>query len=316
LADVTRLSEPPLIALGDMILGWFARVASADTYSRQEAEQLRVPEILEKLFRAMSDTQSTTAINHLHSLLWAAGRSWDPIIALGDITVGIFAKGTSADGVSMSEAEQLHILKILDKLLFGMPRTQPAAAVYLRLCAPADPAHLSEDVRKKLAELIVGYYYKFEDDIKDIRQMLSAISSFKDLDPREFSDGIANILKHLAKLPQANFEGIHNELRGALATVAGYFGRPNPPSSLASFGWGHFSDLSNACVALARVDNSLFSPEIIDSLGRFSFLCPDDDGWKRTIQNSIQALREVTGVPPHPEAVPAVNSQSSSAADS
>jgi len=146
--------------------------------------------------------------------------------------------------------------------------------------------------------------------------MLLAISSCQHLNPDSFSSSVGKILEHPAKLPQADFEGIHNELRGALATVAGYFGRPNPPSSLASFGWGHFSDLSNACVALARVDNSLFSPEIIDSLGRFSFLCPDDDGWKRTIQNSIQALREVTGLPPHPEAVPAVNSQSSSAADS
>jgi len=241
------------------------------------------------------------------------------VIALGGMAVNMFARVTNADGYyDDRNAEQLHILNILDKLLDAMPWTQPGAAVYLRLCALADPARLSDDVRKKLAGLMVAYYYRFEDVIQDIRPMLSAISSFKDLDPRKFSRGVADILVHSALL-RAEFEGIHDELRGALAAVAEYFGRPDAVALVDRMtrggGWYYFWELSNACVALAKVDNSLFTLAIVDSLWRFSTLW-SDGYWKENTQNTLKTLREVTGLPPHPYVVPAADSQPSSTTNS
>lgn len=97
------------------------------------------------------------------------------VIALGDMAVNMFAGVTNADNYyGNEEVEQLHILKILDKLLDAVPRTQPAAAVYLRLCALADLARLSDDVRKKLAELMVAYYYLSQDETKGQCSTLSA----------------------------------------------------------------------------------------------------------------------------------------------
>jgi len=246
------------------------------------------------------------------------------VIALGDMAVNIFDKVTKDQNLWLLclETEQLHILRILNKLLDAMPWTQPAAAVYLRLCALADPARLSDDVRKKLAELMVAYYNLSRDEIKDIRPVLLAISSCQDLDADMFSFGIAGILERSAKLPQADIEQIHDELRGALAAVAKYFGRPDAAAladclSQNVSDWYFFWRLCCACVELAKVDNSVFTPAIVGALERVSFLYPGGDIWrKRDIQNSMKVLREVTGLPTHPEVVPAADSQSSSAADS
>jgi len=238
------------------------------------------------------------------------------VVALGDMAVNMFARVTSAERhYRVREAEQLRILKILDKLLDVMPGTQPAAAVCLRMCALADPARLSDDVQKKLAELIVGNYYRFHDYIKDIRPMLSAISLCQDLDPDKFSDRVADILYHSAELPRADFEGVHNELRRALAAVAEYFGRPDT-AALADrlthkfLGWYTFQRLSDACVELAKVDNSLFTPAIVDTLEQFSSRCPDTDDDIEGIRDTMKTLRELTlAWPPlHLEVVPAADS--------
>jgi len=154
--------------------------------------------------------------------------------------------------------------------------------------------------------------------------MLSAISSCQDLDPFKFSRGVYFILEHSAELPRAEFEEIHDELRDALAAVAEYFGRPDAAAladrlTWALAGWYAFWRLSDACVELAKVDNSLFTPAIVDTLEQFSSRCPDTHEFQSErddIQNSMKTLREVTGLPTHPEAVPAANSQSSSVADS
>jgi len=179
---------------------------------------------------------------------------------------------------------------------------------------------LFDDVQKKLAELIMHYYYQFEDDIKDIRPMLSAISSFKDLDPGKFSWGVSRILNHSAYLSRAEFEEIHNELQGALTVVAGYFGQqdaaPLANRLTRGDGWDGFWSLSYTCIKLAEVDKGLFSPEIVDSLEHFLLLCPYHNYWNQGLRENMKALRELTGLPPHPEVAPAADSQSSSATDS
>jgi len=150
--------------------------------------------------------------------------------------------------------------------------------------------------------------------------MLSAISSCQDLDSDKFSWGVYHILDHSAKLPRAEFEGIHDELRGALAAVAEYFGRPDAVALADRMtrggGWYYFSELSNACVALGQMDEGLFAPEIVDALERFSLLCPDTDDERDDIRDRMKTLRELTGLLPHPEVVPAADSQPSSTTNS
>lgn len=170
--------------------------------------------------------------------------------------------------------------------------------------------------------------------------MLSAISSCQDLDPFKFSWNIHFILEDSAKLPQAAFEGVHNELQGALAAVAEYFGRPDAVA-LADhltqdvLGWYSFWRLSNACVELAKVDRiMLFSSEIVDTIERFSSLCPNTDDNRDHIRDIMKTLRELTGLPAHPyvshrtsqqspyspmtcsEVIPAADSQPSSTTNS
>jgi len=289
-----------------MTMKMFARVTSGQ-YSRfhRAAEQAHLLRILQSLLGTISDTQSISILySHLSLVDMEAfrvtGKPGEMIaLMLGDLTVDTYVKGTSANEVSISEAEQLHILQILAQLLDTMPWTQPSAAVYLRLCALADPARLSDDVRKKLAELIMGHYYQFKDNIKDIRPMLSAISSYKDLDLDKFSGGVAYILRQCATLPRAEFEGIHDKLRGALAAVAEYFGRPDA-ATLADhmtqdlFGWHSFLRLSEACTEIANVDKGLLSPEIVDVLERFSLLCPNTHWRVGEVRDNMKILCQLT----------------------
>jgi len=113
---------------------------------------------------------------------------------------------------------------------------------------------------------------------------------------------------------------IHNELRGALAAVEEYFGRPDA-AALADrltqgHNWFYFQVLTYACIQLAKVDHGVFTPEIVNALGLFSLLCPDGNSWNEDICYHMKALRELTGLPPHPEVAPAADSQSASATDS
>jgi len=299
LVDVAWLqSEGPIMVLLDMTVHWFVRPG---TDSHREAVKLHVSENLERLFKAMSDTQSATVIDRLCSLLDVMGRSRNPIITLGDMTVDIFDRIASADGYFRQETEQLCILRILDRLLSVMPRTGPAAAVYLRLWAQADAGRLSDDMRKKLAELIVVYYPLFKDHIEDIRPILSAISSLKDLDPDKFSWGVFCILDHSAKLPE--FEEIHDELRGVLAAVARYFSRPNAMAladrlNQALLGWGCFYSLTDACVELAKADSGLFTPRIVAALEQFSLLLPDQEYFQESTRDKMKILLQLTGQGP------------------
>jgi len=324
LVDGARLSESSIVALVDMTVDWVVRNKTADTsYSLREAEELRVSGNLEKLFRTMSDTRSAGVFSRLCSLLDAEGRSRSPIIALGDMTVDICIRGTSSDGSSLPEAEQIRILKILDTLLGAMPRTQSGAAVYLRLCALADAAHrLSDDVRKRSAGMIVAYYPFFEHVIGDIRPMLLAISSFKIFDPDRFSWGVYQILEHSATLPQAKFDQIRHELQGAITVVAEYFGRPDAmilaDLLTRAYSWDCFHLLSGACVKLAQADVGLFSPEIVDVLEQFSLLFPYSTGDRgdQGLRNNMKMLRELTGQPTQSEATSAADLPPASGTDS
>jgi len=201
-----------------------------------------------------------------------------------------------------------------------MPETQPAAAVYLRLCALADPARQSDNVRKKLAELIVAYHGLFGDLIKDIRPMLSAISSFKDLDSVKFSLGVYWIFERSAKLPRAEFEIIHNELQEAVAAIAEYFGQPNAATLAGHLtqagGWYWFRRLSFACVEFAEVDKGLFSPGFVEILERFSLLCPDTYDDIDGPRDFMRTLRELTGQSPHIEVISGPGSGPTSRPDS
>jgi len=241
------------------------------------------------------------------------------VVALGDMAVNMFARVPNSDryvGVR-PEADRLHILRILENLLDVMPDTQPAAAVYLRLCALADPACLSDCVWKKLAEVVVLCYHQFEANIKDIRPILSAVSSCQDLNPRKFSIGVSRLLENAAKLPRSEFEQIHDELQGALAVVVEYFGPPNAATvadRMIDDWWYSLSRLSCACVELAKLDQGLFAPEFIDVLGQFSLLCPDAY-WNWAIRDNLETLRELTGLLPHPEVIPAADLEPVSRAD-
>jgi len=127
-------------------------------------------------------------------------------------------------------------------------------------------------------------------------------------------------LRHSAKLPRAELQEIHDELQGALAAVAEYFGRPDAAALADRLtqdfgGWSSFWRISKACVELAKVDNSLFTPAIVGALEQFSLLCPDTDDDRNCIRDNMETLRELTGQLPRPEVVPAADSQASSATD-
>jgi len=219
------------------------------------------------------------------------------VIALGDMTISMFTRISSSNMYFGDEqVHQLHILRILDKLLSAMPNTQGGAAVYFRLCDLADTANLSNHVREKIAELKVASFPDFEDHIEDYRPVLSAVSLCKDLDPERFSTAVISILKGCAKLPRTDFAVIHDELQEALAAIVEYYRRRDAQTladllTNAPNGWSNFYGISDACLELVEADALLFTPEMVDDLERFSLLCPSTS-WTYRIRSSMTALRD------------------------
>lgn len=220
---------------------------------------------------------------------WASEQDHQAVSMLGHMSLDMLDKVASNHMDSGDrEEETTHILKLVNSLLGAMPNR--ILTVYSRLLDVWVAPNLSDEQRESIALLVKKHKFNTNSaysvhpklstqpthsTMAAFQKMLTLLPiARRELSTRQFLRYSTVAFNRAADLLPSDFAQVRKAIRGALATVAGYFSPPAMGSVAQEISqaraWTYVVDVFEAYARLAKNDASLFTKDVVDALAEYA----------------------------------------------
>ncbi|EED83553.1 predicted protein [Postia placenta Mad-698-R] len=241
------------------------------TVVRPCLQQAAVSEALPAFYKIVDHRAHDHAQDEEHTPIWWASEQDHQAISMsGHMSLDMLDKVASNHMDSGDrEEETTHILKLVNSLLGAMPNR--ILTVYSRLLDVWVAPNLSDEQRESIALLVKKHKF----NTNTFQKMLTLLPiARRELSTRQFLRYSTVAFNRAADLLPSDFAQVRKAIRGALATVAGYFSPPAMGSVAQEISqaraWTYVVDVFEAYARLAKNDASLFTKDVVDALAEYA----------------------------------------------
>lgn len=209
------------------------------------------------------------------------------VLALGELSVDMLSR-ISPRVLRDKAAREEHckrIYAILENLFMAIPGS--GSAVYTRLHGLLPAPDVAQEVGDAAAALMWSFARVFQLDVGNTLNILSSANIH--LGTEAYFQITCATLHQCRKLPRADLRQIRDDLRVALRRIS-----ISLSSSDVECDWRWVTRLLYACFDLARVDNELFTRDVIEGLARCASRCPEREKQKPRIQKYMNHLFDLS----------------------
>lgn len=238
-----------------------------------------------------------------HSPRWYyRERDYQVVDMLGHMSIALFEKVASNE-IRMDDEtrkkEQKHILKLVNRLLSGMPRT--TSGVYSWLVDMWARTSIPDEIRIDVA-LSLGRHHWWFHSVGIDTSTLQKIVTFLSNPRKELGSGIRSfqcsnaVLCLSADFPLSDSGPLCEDIQGALSIVAKYISSSDmkfvAQEITAAHEWPYVYRMVKACASIVKRDASLFTKHTIDALARCAEQWPPDDDQYANTQRAMKRIRK------------------------